>query len=273
VVAKERGDEAPTRRIALVIEYEGTAYAGSQYQKNGRTVQGELEKALRKLTRKAIRVALAGRTDAGVHAKGQVAAFLTTVPYELGVFQRALNSHLPKDIAVRSAHEVALGFDVRRHARRRWYRYRIYNGNSRRPLFRSQSWHVSEPLDVEAMREAARQLVGRQDFAALAALVAARGGPQGSTVRTVYWAEVRRRRCWVLFDIEANAFLPQQVRRMVGALVRVGQGKETVEGFRRLVASARPGAASFAAPAAGLCLMAVRYEDVDLGNTEEAPNL
>lgn len=268
MVAKERGDEAPTRRIALVIEYEGTAYAGSQYQKNGRTVQGELEKALRKLTRKAIRVALAGRTDAGVHAKGQVAAFLTTVPYELGVFQRALNSHLPKDIAVRSAHEMALGFDVRRHARRRWYRYRIYNGHWRRPLFRSQCWHVPEPLDVEAMREAARQLVGRQDFAALAA-----PAPGRNTVRTVYWAEVRRHRCWVVFDIEANAFLPQQVRRTVGALVRVGQGKETVEGFRRLVASARPGAASFAAPAAGLCLMAVRYEDVDLGNTEEAPNL
>ena len=268
MVAKERGDEAPTRRIALVIEYEGTAYAGSQYQKSVRTVQGELERALRKLTGKAIRLALAGRTDAGVHAKGQVAAFLTTVPYELGVFQRALNSHLPKDIAVRSAHEVALGFDVRRHARRRWYRYRIYNGHSRRPLFRTQSWHVQGPLDVEAMREAARQLVGRQDFAALAA-----PAPGRNTVRTVYWAEVRRHRCWVVFDIEANAFLPQQVRRTVGALVRVGQGKETVEGFRRLVASARPGAASFAAPAAGLCLMAVRYEDVDLGNTEEAPNL
>jgi tRNA pseudouridine38-40 synthase len=265
VAAEERGDEAPTRRIALVIEYEGTAYAGSQYQKNERTVQGELEKALRKLTRKAIRVALAGRTDAGVHAKGQVAAFLTTVPYELGVFQRALNSHLPKDIAVRSAHEVTLGFDVRRHARRRWYRYRIYNGHSRRPLFRSQSWHVPEPLDVEAMREAARLLVGRQDFAALAAPAAA----GRSTIRTVHRAEVRRRRCWVVFDIEANAFLPQQVRRTVGALVRVGLGKESVEGFRRLLASARPGAASFAAPAAGLCLMAVRYEDVDLGNTEE----
>ena len=264
MAAEARGDEAPTRRIALVIEYEGTAYAGSQYQKNGRTVQGELEEALRKLTRKAIRVALAGRTDAGVHAKGQVAAFLTTVPYELGVFQRALNSHLPKDIAVRSAHEVALGFDVRRHARRRWYRYRIYNGHSRRPLFRSQSWHVPEPLDVEAMREAAQLMVGRRDFAALAAPAPGRG-----TIRTVHRVEVRRHRCWVVFDIEANAFLPQQVRRTMGALVRVGQGKETVEGFRQLLASARPGAASFAAPAAGLCLMAVRYEDVDLGNTEE----
>jgi tRNA pseudouridine38-40 synthase len=209
-------------------------------------------------------VALAGRTDAGVHARGQVAAFLTTVPYELGVFQRALNSYLPKDVAVRSAHEVALDFDVRRHARRRWYRYRIYNGHSRRPLFRTQSWHVSEPLDVDAMREAAQQLVGRQDFAALAAPAGGR-----STIRTVYRAEVRRCRCWVVFDIEANAFLPQQVRRTVGALVRVGQGKETVEGFGRLLASTRPGAASFAAPSAGLCLMAVRYEDVDLGDIEE----
>ena len=214
-------------------------------------------------------MALAGRTDAGVHAKGQVAAFLTTVPYELGVFQRALNSHLPKDIAVRAAHEVALGFDVRRHARRRWYRYRIYNGRSRRPLFRSQSWHVPEPLDVEAMREAAQHLVGRRDFAALAAPAAGRAAPCGRYTRStcdaiaVGWCSISK----------ANAFLPQQVRRTVGALVRVGQGKETVEGFRELLASGRPGAATFAAPAAGLCLMAVRYEDVDLGNTEEAPNL
>jgi tRNA pseudouridine38-40 synthase len=264
VASEESGDGAPLRRIALVIEYEGTAYAGSQYQKNARTVQGELEKALRKLTRKTIRVALAGRTDAGVHARGQVAAFVTTVPYQLGVFQRALNSYLPRDIVVRSAREVALGFDVRRHARRRWYRYRIYNGPWRRPLFRSQSWHVPEPLNVEAMREAARQLVGRRDAAALAAPAAGR-----STMRTVHWAEVRRHRCWVVFDIEADAFLPQQVRRTVGALVRVGQGKETVEGFGRLLASGRPGAASFAAPAAGLCLMAVKYEDVDLGDDEE----
>lgn len=268
MAGEERGEAPSLRRIALVIEYEGTAYAGSQYQKNARTVQGELEKALRKLTGKAIRVALAGRTDAGVHAKGQVAAFLTAVPYDPGVFQRALNSYLPQDIAVRTAQEVALSFDVRRHARRRWYRYRIYNGPSRRPLFRSQCWHVPEPLDVEAMREAAQQLVGRQDFAAFAA--PARGR---STVRTVHWAEVRRHRCWVVFDIEADAFLPQQVRRTVGALVRVGQGRETVDGFRRLLASARPGAATFAAPAAGLCLMAVRYEDVNLGNTEEDSDL
>lgn len=273
MAAEERDDGAPLRRVALVVEYEGTAYAGSQYQKDARTVQGELEKALRKLTGKAIRVALAGRTDAGVHAKGQVAAFLTAVPYEAGVFQRALNSHLPQDIAVRSAQEVAISFDVRRHARRRWYRYRIYNGPSRRPLFRSQCWHVPEPLDVEAMREAARHLVGRHDFAALAAPAASRGGPQGNTVRTVYWAEVRRRRCWLVFDIEADAFLPQQVRRTVGALVRVGQGRESVEGFRRLLGSGQPGAASFAAPAAGLCLMAVRYEDVNLGNGEEDTDL
>jgi len=123
---------------------------------------------------------------------------------------------------------------------------------------------VPEPLDVEAMREAAQELVGRRDFAPLAAPVSGR-----STVRTVHAVELRRQRCWVVFDIEGDAFLPQQVRRTVGALVRVGQGKETVEGFRRLLASGRPGAATFAAPSAGLCLMAVRYEDVDFGNTEE----
>lgn len=268
MAVEDKGEGAPLRRIALVIEYEGTAYAGSQYQKDARTVQGELEKALRKLTGKAIRAALAGRTDAGVHAKGQVAAFLTTVPYELDVFQRALNSYLPQDIAVRAVREVALEFDVRRHARRRWYRYRIYNGQPRRPLFRGRCWHVPETLDVSAMRQAAQLLVGRRDFAALAA-----PAPGRSTVRTVHWVELRRQRCWVVFDIEGNAFLPQQVRRTVGALVRVGQGKETVDGFRELLVSGRPGAASFAAPAAGLCLMAVRYEDVDFGDVEEDPDL
>jgi tRNA pseudouridine38-40 synthase len=118
------------------------------------------------------------------------------------------------------------------------------------------------------MQEAAQLMVGRRDFAALAA-----PAPGRVTIRTVHGAEVRKHRCWVVFDIEANAFLPQQVRRTVGALVRVGQGKETVDGFRRLLASAQPGAATFAAPAAGLCLMAVRYEDVDLGNTEENPDI
>ncbi len=248
-------DEVHLRRLALVVEYEGTAYAGSQYQKNAPTVQRGLEEALSKLTGERIRVALAGRTDAGVHAKGQVASFRVAASYEPEVFVRALNHYLPQDIAIRRAWEAPLGFDVRRQARRRRYRYTIHNGRERRARFRRYCWHVPEPLDVEAMGAAAAHLVGTHDFAAFA-------GPAGpaNSVRTVYRAEVSRRGSWVLFDIEGNAFLPQQVRRTVGALVQVGLGRESSDDFGSLLASRERGAANFVAPARGLCLMEVAYE-------------
>jgi tRNA pseudouridine38-40 synthase len=262
-VTVEPDDEVRVRRLALTVEYEGTAYAGSQYQKNASTIQGELEKALSQLTGGRTRVALAGRTDAGVHAKGQVASFRVTTPHEPDVFVRALNHYLPQDIAVRRAWEVPLAFDVRRQACRRWYRYAIYNGRERRARFRRYCWHVSEPLDVEAMQEAAAYLVGVHDLTAFGAAT----GPANS-VRTVYRAEVSRCRSWVLFDMEANAFLPQQVRRTVGALVRVGLGKEGPGDFHRLLTSGEGGAATFAAPAHGLCLMAVRYEGLPSGGCD-----
>jgi tRNA pseudouridine38-40 synthase len=264
VVAEQAEEGKPFRRIALVVEYDGTAYAGSQYQKNASTIQGELERALEKLTGERTRLALAGRTDAGVHAEGQVVSFRTQTPYGVEVLVRALNAHLPQDIVVRSAREVMLGFQVRRQARRRWYRYLIYNGRQRPALRRHYCWHIAQPLDVEAMQEAAGQLVGEHDLAAFAAPSA-----PGRTVRTVYRAEVSRRRSWVMFDIEANSFLQQQVRRTVGALVQVGLGKQTVEGFRRLLASAEKGAATLAAPPRGLCLMAVEYKDLSGSGHEE----
>jgi tRNA pseudouridine38-40 synthase len=268
VVAEQGEEERALRRIALVVEYDGAAYGGSQYQKNSRTIQGEMEKALRKLTGERTRLALAGRTDAGVHAKGQMVSFQTRARYEAEVFVRALNAHLPQDIVVRSAREVPLSFQVRRQAKRRWYRYLIYNGRQRPALRRGYCWHVAQPLDLEAMQEAARCLVGEHDLAAFAAPAA-----PGRTVRTVYRAEVSRRRSWVMFDIEGNSFLTQQVRRTVGALVQVGLGKRTVEDFRRLLASAKRGAATEAAPPRGLCLMAVQYEGWSGSGDEEDADL
>jgi tRNA pseudouridine38-40 synthase len=268
VVAEQDEEQRSVRRMALVVEYDGTAYGGSQYQKNASTIQGELEKALKKLTGERTRLALAGRTDAGVHAKGQVVSFGTRAPYEPDVFVRALNAHLPEDIVVRSAHEVPLSFQVRRLAKRRWYRYLIYNGRQRPALRRGYCWHIAQPLDVEAMQEAAQQLVGQHDLAAFAAPSA-----PGRTVRTVYRAEVSRRRSWVMFDIEGNSFLTQQVRRTVGALVQVGLGRQTVEDFRRLLASAHKGAATLAAPPQGLCLMAVEYEGLRGSGHEEDADL
>jgi tRNA pseudouridine38-40 synthase len=268
VVAEQGEEEKSFRRIVLVVEYDGTAYGGSQYQKNALTIQGELEKALKKLTGERTRLALAGRTDAGVHAEGQVVSFRTRAPYEAEVFMRALNAHLPEDIVVRSAREVPLSFQVRRQARRRWYRYLIYNGRQRPALRRGYCWHIAQPLDVEAMQGAARQLVGEHDLAAFAASSA-----PGRTVRTVYRAKVIRRGSWLMFDIEANSFLQQQVRRTVGALVQVGLGKQTVQDFRRLLASGRKGAATLAAPARGLCLMAVEYEGLSGSGHEEDADL
>jgi tRNA pseudouridine38-40 synthase len=268
VVVEQGEEERSFRRIALVVEYDGAAYAGSQYQKNVPTIQGELEKALSKLTSERTRVALAGRTDAGVHAEGQVASFRTRAPYEVEVFVRALNARLPEDIVVRLAREVPLSFQVRRQAKRRRYRYLIYNERQRPALLRGYCWHIAQPLDVEAMQAAAQHLVGEHDFAAFAGPAA-----PGRTERTVYRAEVRRRRSWLTFDIEGNSFLLQQVRRTAGALVQVGLGKQTVEDFRRLLASAQRGAATLVAPPRGLCLMAVEYEDLSESGHEEDTNL
>ncbi len=146
-------------------------------------------------------MAFAGRTDAGVHARGQVASFLTRRPYEADVFVRGLNHWLPDDIAVRRAAEVPLDFDVRRRARRRLYRYLIYNDPVPSPLLRGRAWHVAEPLDVGAMARAAACLVGRHDFAAFAEKLA---NPRASTVRTVYRFELRRRGRLLVLLMEAG---------------------------------------------------------------------
>ena len=250
--------EAPSRRLALLLEYEGTGLGGSQYQKNTQTIQGALERAISSLTSESKRVALAGRTDAGVHALGQVAAVTTGSRQAPEVFLRAVNHHLPDQIAVRAVREVPSDFDPRRRAVARWYRYTIFDGRHRPALRRRFVWQVGEKLDAEAMHEAAAALVGEHDFAAftLPSLAGKR-----STCRRMSRAEVRRRGSRLLLDVEANAFLPHQVRRMVGSLMEVGAGRLSPGGFRDLLRGAEPGAASFTAPARGLCLMKVRYED------------
>ncbi len=249
--------DAPVRRIALLVEYEGTAYGGSQYQTNAPTVQGSLERALSNLTREPIRMALAGRTDAGVHARGQVASFATASRHTVDVIVRAVNAHLPADIAVRAAAEVPAGFDPRRHAVSRWYRYTMHLGKARPALLRRFVWHLAAPPDVGMMAEAARLLPGKHDLAAFVAPSEARRRP---TERVVMRAEVRRKGDLALFDIEANAFLHHMVRRIVGALVEVGLGKRSTAEFEALLREARPGEAGYMAPARGLCLMKVRYE-------------
>ena len=250
-------DKASNRRLALLVEYDGTAYGGSQHQKNAPTVQGVLEDALSRLTGEQIRVALAGRTDAGVHALGQVAAFSTNSRHRPDVVVRACNARLPRDVVVRAAAEVDRGFNPRNHARSRHYRYTITTRATRPALLRSRAWHVPQDLDLAAMTAAAGMLQGSHDFAAFTAPSEAE---RGSTVRVVSRAEWSQAGGVIRFDIEANAFLQRMVRRMMAALVEVGHGRRTMSEFQTLVVEAAPGAATATAPPQGLCLIRVRYE-------------
>lgn len=245
------------RRVALLLEYDGADFAGLQVQPGRRTVQGTVEQALAQLTGETRRVAFAGRTDAGVHATGQVAAVDVTARHVPGRIQRALNHFLPEDVVVRSAAEVGQLFDPRRDAVARVYRYRLTDGRVRPVLGRRRSWYRERALDCRAMAGAAARLPlnVEQDWAAFA-------GPVGDgypTVRTVGRCQVRREGPHaVTVTVEADGFLPHQVRRMVGALEWVGAGKMAPEAFGRLV-DGPAGSAGPSAPPQGLTLLAVRY--------------
>lgn len=250
------------RRIAALIEYDGTAYCGSQYQDNGPSIQSELEAAINNLTGEAVRAAFAGRTDAGVHALGQTSAFDTESKLTAAEFMRGLNHFLPRDIVVRAAVETAADFDPRRHARERVYRYRIENRGARLAIERNRAWQVARPLDIAAMRSAAGRLTGAHDFAAFAAPY------EGLTMRTLRRCEVRADGERIEIEMAAEAFLPHQVRRTVGPLVEVGLGKMTEEALVSLLEAAVPASAQPAAPACGLYLVSVTYDSLDFGRVE-----
>lgn len=249
-------------RFAATVSYDGEAFAGSQRQANRRTVQGELERAVAALAGERVRVDLAGRTDAGVHAWGQVAAF--TLPAREGrreldaaTVGRALNAHLAADVAVRHVRVVSGEFDPRRWARRRAYRYTIWNSPERAPLWRRTAWHVEAPLDVEAMQRAAALFEGRHDFRGCSGPLE----PGRTSVRTVFRTGLCRDGGIILFDIEADAFLPQMVRRLAGALVEVGRAAITLEELAARLEAAQRGTIGPTAPARGLCLRHVSYDE------------
>jgi tRNA pseudouridine38-40 synthase len=248
--------EAPVRRIALLLEYDGSSFAGSQWQKNSRTVQSELENAIAKTTQAAARVAFAGRTDAGVHARGQVASFDTSSELPATTLMRALNAWLPEDLAVIEAVDAHDGIDVRRDAVRRHYQYVIETRAGRPVLERRRAWHVRGELNLEAMQTAAGRLVGKHDFAAFASPLES---SESSTVREIFCFGLHLLDTQLVVDVRGNAFLPHQVRRMVGALVEVGRGKLTAQAYEGLL-DGPPSSAGPAAPAHGLCLMRVDYE-------------
>jgi tRNA pseudouridine38-40 synthase len=239
------------------VEYDGSNYHGSQWQKNAPTIQEEIEKALQMLTGEKIRVKMASRTDAGVHARGQVVGFDTSIAMPLKTFVDGLNHFLPEDIAVKNAYCVDGNFDVRRKAISREYEYYILNSPTRSPTRQKYSCRVEGDLDIAAINRACQALIGRHDFASF---IASEGtARQKRTVRDVYKAEVARDGEMITFTIVANSFLSHQVRHTVGALIKVGQGRMTVEEFYSIVEIAKPGLAGPTAPAAGLCLTRVNY--------------
>lgn len=246
-----------TGMIVLIVEYDGTNYHGSQWQANAPTIQGEIEKALKKLTGERIRIKAASRTDAGVHARGQVVSFRTDSALPLNSFIDGLNHYLPQDIAVKEAHRLNGSFDVRRGAVSREYKYQILNSPTRSPMRQGFSCRVEGELDIEAMNRACQALVGKHDFASFVSSVET--ARQKRTVREVFKAEITRDGDMIVLDMAANSFLPHQVRNTVGSLIKVGQGKITADEFYSMVEAKTPGLAGPTAPADGLCLMRVNY--------------
>ncbi len=248
-------------RIWAAIAYEGTGYRGFQRLAPAHepTIQGVLEGVLHRLAGAPVRVRGAGRTDAGVHALGQVIAFDLPWRHSLDDLQRALNALLPPDMVVWALGEAPSDFHPRREARSRIYRYLIYNGSWRDPFGRALAWHVPQPLDVEAMRQAAAWWVGRHDFGAFGR------PPQGqNTVREVRRTAVVADGEWVAFEIEANAFLYHMVRIMVAVLVAIGRGERPPEAAAAYLEHPDAYPAHAPAPPCGLYFVGARYERISI---------
>ncbi len=259
--------EPPERNIAAVIAYDGTNLCGSQLQANGRTVQGDVEEVLRVVLKHQARATLAGRTDAGVHATGQVLAFKTRNRIPAERVPLALNAKLRRDIRILRASEVSADFHPRFSATGRVYRYHIADGGGDNPLLRNIVGRVREVMDVEAMREASKALIGRQDFVAWQSA----GSPSPTTVRHVRRIDVlRAASTWALSDhelivieIEADAFLYQMVRNIVGALIGAGRGELSRAEIQKLSEGRDRTKCPPPAPPMGLSLVQVKYNGFD----------
>lgn len=248
------------RTLKLTTSYDGTAYGGWQRQDNADTVQGRLEAALAEVEGRRVTVHGAGRTDAGVHALGQVASFTLVHPIETLRLARALNAKLPSDIRVLGVEEADPRFHARYAAKRKRYRYRIDRAAVASPMERRYAWHVPEALDIQRMAAAGATLVGRHDFAAFQTGSSEAGVL--STVRTIFdlgvTAESDR---LVVVEVEGNGFLRYMVRAIVGTLVEVGMGRRAADDMAAILASSTRSRAGPTAPAHGLLLVHVDYQD------------
>jgi tRNA pseudouridine38-40 synthase len=240
--------------IKLVIEYDGTNYAGWQQQKNGITIHETLRKAIERVVTEDITLQGSGRTDAGTHAVGQVANFKTKSNIPIYNLVQAINSYLPKDIVVKSAKKVPEKFHSRYSAKSKTYRYTILNGNIRNAIGRNYCLHYSTYLDIEKMRKASKILLGKRDFSAFKSK-----SDVISSVRTMMKLEIKKKGRLLVFTVEADGFLYKMVRSIVGTLIEVGKGKMTVAEFKKIVKSGTRAKAGNTVTANGLCLLKVKY--------------
>lgn len=244
------------RNIRLLIEYEGTNYAGWQVQKGLKTIQGSLIEAVMKLTGEEVELTGASRTDAGVHALGQVANFKTASSVALEGFLHGLNSMLPEDIAIKEAAEAQPDFDSRRRSKGKTYLYKILNRPYPSALLRRYSWHVFKPLDVSLMRDGAHHFIGEKDFSSFRAA----DSDALHSIREVTSIEIIEAGDGLIeVEVRGTAFLRHMVRIMAGTLVAVGKGKLRPDDVKSIIEARDRTAAAMTAPPQGLFLMKVEY--------------
>jgi tRNA pseudouridine38-40 synthase len=245
------------RTIKLTVAYDGTGYVGWQRQATGESIQGLLEYALSRIDRRAVTVHGAGRTDAGVHATGQVASARLACAHDAATLLRAVNANLPAAVRVLDVAVMPPAFHARFSATGKTYEYRIWNGPTVPPTLRLYAWHVPQRLDVGTMERAAVALVGRHDFAAFQGA----GSPTHTSLRRVTAAGWRRAADGTLvFEISGDGFLRHMVRSLAGTLVEIGQGRRDPDDLARLLASRDRARAGRTAPPQGLFLVKVEYD-------------
>ena len=244
------------RNFRLVLSYDGSDFSGWQTQPGCRTVQETLEKAIQALTgEERVRVNASGRTDAGVHAVGQVVNFHSSTAHSPAVLLKAVNARLPDDVVVRSAEEVPADFDANRHAVRKLYRYVMHDGPQPDPFLRRHAYHVRYALDVGAMNTAAKTLLGKHDFHSFET----EWPNRATSVRTITHIAVSRAGEYLWLDVEADGFLYNMVRAIAGTLINVGRGYWPASQVAAIVQAEDRTQAGPTAPAQGLFLMRVKY--------------
>jgi tRNA pseudouridine38-40 synthase len=244
------------RNIKLTIEYDGTAFHGWQIQPGLETIQGVIKERIAQITQGEVNLIGAGRTDAGVHALGQVANFQTESAIDLAALQRGLNSLLSPDIVIKGIEEVEEGFHARFSARSKRYEYHILNRSYPSAFLKAYAWFIPHQLDLASMERCGRILIGSHDFSSFRAS----GDESRHSIREIIRLEIERREDdLIVIEIEANAFLREMVRSIVGTLVDVGKGKTSLEEFEEIFQARDRRQAGMTAPAQGLFLVEVKY--------------